>query len=285
MNILVTGAKGQLGSEFKYLSNNYNDIHFVFTSRSELNISDSKSIEETIVDNNINVIVNCAAYTAVDLAEDKKEEALNINCTAVKNIVEVCEKHNVKLIHYSTDYVFDGAFYKPYRENHKVDPVNYYGYTKLKGEEAIEQSLCESIIIRTSWVYSSFGNNFVKTISRLAEERDKLNIIFDQVGTPTYARDLAESTLNIILNNSKIDSKGKVYHYSNEGVCSWYDFAEAICNIKGISCEITPINTEDYPTKAKRPNYSVLNKQKIKNDFDIKIRHWRESLIKCLKEI
>ncbi|GLB51546.1 NAD(P)-dependent oxidoreductase [Neptunitalea chrysea] len=278
--ILVTGGAGQLGSEIRVLSKELSDT-FYFTDRNELDITDRDAVFNFFKDNAIDVVLNCAAYTAVDKAETEKENADAVNHIAVKILAEAAKMYNAKLLHVSTDYVFNGEGFKPYGSNDKVSPVNEYGSTKLRGEEAIKEvSPKNSVIIRTSWVYSSFGNNFVKTMLRLGAEKDSLNVISDQVGSPTYARDLAEAMLKIypLLTNEEV----MVYQYTNEGVCSWYDFADAIMEIENLDCEVHPIPTEQYPTPAKRPHYSVMNKTEIKNDFNISIPHWRNSLKSCL---
>ena len=281
--ILVTGANGQLASEIKILSSDY-DYNFSFTCRDDLDIINKSNLENFCIKNNINTIINCAAYTAVDKAEDDKENANKVNNIAVKYLAEVSKEHNISLIHISTDYVFDGTNHKPYTEDDKVKPIGVYGQTKLDGEnELIKINPKNSIIIRTSWVYSSFGNNFVKTMLRLAKDRDELGVIFDQVGTPTYAKDLAKSILDILpqVQGDKVE----IYNYSNEGVCSWYDFAKSIFNLSGSTCRVNPIESKDYPTPVTRPHYSVLNKSKIKDKFDIIIPYWKDSLKECLKEI
>lgn len=285
MKILVTGANGQLASEIKELSTNFSKHIFLFEDSKKLDITNADLLEGYIKTNQIEAVINCAAYTAVDKAETDFENAEKVNAQGVKNIVLALEKTKGKLIHISTDYVFDGENYTPYTETQEVAPIGVYGATKRKGEEYVLNSNIEALIIRTAWVYSSYGNNFVKTMMRLGKERDNLNVIFDQVGSPTYAKDLGKICLDILTNNDKIDEKGQVYHYSNEGVTSWYDFAIAIMEIGGIKCNIFPIETKEYPTPAKRPNYSVLNKSKIKNDFAVKIPYWRDSLIECIKKI
>jgi len=285
VNILVTGANGQLGSEIRVLSKNY-PYNFFFTDKEELDITDKERIKIFTDENKIDLIINCAAYTAVDKAESEKELADLINHKAVEDLAEISKQKDIPLIHISTDYVFDGKNYKPYTEEDKTNPQGVYGLTKLKGEEAFKNSNAKGIIIRTSWVYSSFGHNFVKTMLKL-KSRGELGVVFDQVGTPTYARDLAKTILEIVdkyyekLNNFKAE----IFHFSNEGVCSWYDFAKSIFEIKDIDIKINPIETKDYPTPAKRPHYSVLNKNKIKKEFNIKIPYWRNSLKQCLKEI
>jgi len=280
-HLLVTGANGQLGSEIKAVSANYSDFNFFFTDKDNLDISDKASIENFCRENSIDTIVNCAAYTAVDKAESDGENADKINHLSVKYLAEVCKDLNLSLVHISTDYVFDGTNYKPYCEEDPVSPQSAYGESKLLGEKALlDVSPVNSIIIRTSWVYSSYGNNFVKTMLRLTKEKDELGVIYDQVGTPTYAKDLAVSILNIIpqLDNQKVQT----YHYSNEGVCSWYDFAKAIFELSNITCKVKPIETREYPTPAKRPHYSLLSKSKIKKHFDLEIPYWKDSLIECL---
>ena len=280
-NILVTGANGQLGSEINDLSQNYN-YNFFFTCRDDLDITNKLEIETFCINNNINTIINCGAYTAVDKAEDDKENANSVNNLAVKYLAQISKENNISLIHISTDYVFDGTNHKPYTEDDKVKPIGVYGQTKLDGEDAIvEINPKNSIIIRTSWVYSSFGNNFVKTMLRLGKEKDSLGVIFDQVGTPTYAKDLAKSILDIIpkIKNDNVE----IYHYSNEGVLSWYDFAKEIMRMAKLTCTINPIESKDYPTPVKRPHYSVLNKSKIKEKFNLEIPFWKDSLDECLK--
>ena len=286
MNVLVTGANGQLGSELQYLINQEHGLNnkFFFTDKDKLDVTKKEEIEKFVKENNINLIINCAAYTVVDKAEEEKELANLINHKAVKYLAEISTENDITLIHISTDYVFDGKNYKPYKEDDKTNPQGIYGFTKLKGEEAFINSNTRGIIIRTSWVYSNFGHNFVKTMLRL-KDRKELSIVFDQIGTPTYARDLAKAILEIIDKNyEKLNNfKAEIFHYSNEGVCSWYDFAKAIFDMKGINIKINPIETKDYPTPAKRPYYSVLDKSKIKKELDIKIPYWRESLKICLK--
>lgn len=281
LNILVTGSNGQVGSEIRELSSLYENNYF-FTGRDTLDISNYDDIDKFVAENNINIIINCAAYTAVDKAETDEIKAETVNHLAVKYLAEISKKQSIKLIHISTDYVFDGKSYKPYTEEDIVSPNSIYGKTKLNGEKAmIEVSPDNSIIIRTSWVYSSFGNNFVKTMLRLGKEKDELGVIYDQVGTPTYARDLAKTILDILPNikNNKVE----IYNYSNEGVLSWYDFAKEIMKMTKLNCLINPIETKDYPTPAKRPHYSLLNKSKIKQEFDISIPYWKDSLNTCLK--
>jgi len=281
LNILVTGAYGQLGSEIKALSSNYNE-NFFFTDRDNLDITNKLAIKEFILENKIDVIINCAAYTAVDKAEEEQELADLINHKAVEYLATIAKENKCKLIHISTDYVFNGESFRPYLESDSVAPNSVYGKTKLDGEIIMQKiNPSASIIIRTSWVYSSFGANFVKTMLRLGREKESLGVIFDQVGTPTYARDLAKTILDILpqIKNETVE----LYHYSNEGVLSWYDFAKEIMKMAKLDCVISPIETKEYPTPAKRPHYSLLNKSKIKNRFNLEIPFWKDSLEKCLK--
>ncbi len=283
--ILVTGSKGQLGSELKALQENYKQFSFIFTDIEELDITNAQALEEFVVVNQVTAIVNCAAYTAVDAAEENQRIAFQLNAEAVEYLAQVATKHKLKIIHISTDYVFDGTASQPYEERSIVSPIGMYGKTKRAGETHILSCKAESLIIRTSWLYSSFGANFVKTMLRLGKEKEEVSVISDQVGTPTYARDLAKVILEILSIEGRIDEKGKIYHYSNEGVASWYDLAKAVMKIMGIKCEIKSIDTKDYPTKATRPHYSVLSKRKIKADFDIKIPYWMDSLEDCLQKL
>ena len=287
MNILVTGSKGQLGSEIKDLAAKYKGFNFFFMDLPELDICSSKQLDIFFKDKNINTVVNCAAYTAVDRAEDEVEIAEEVNATGVLNLVNALEKVKGKLIHISTDYVFDGNSFLPYQELDEVNPIGVYGNTKRSGELSVINSNIDGIVIRTSWLYSAYGNNFVKTMLRLGNERDKLGVIFDQVGTPTNASDLAKTCLDILSykKESNINTKGKIYHFSNEGVASWYDFANAIMDLSKLDCHVKPIETKDYPTAAKRPHFSVLNKSKIKNDFEIEIPYWRDSLLVCISKL
>jgi dTDP-4-dehydrorhamnose reductase len=280
-NILVTGSNGQLGSEIKEISKDYS-YNFFFTDRTNIDITNKEDIKSFCEKNSINVIINCAAYTAVDKAETDIENADLVNRKAVKKLALVCQELNIKLIHISTDYVFDGKNFKPYNEEYQTNPQGIYGKTKLDGEnEMIKINPKNSIIIRTSWVYSSFGNNFVKTMLRLGKEKESLGVIFDQVGTPTYAKDLAKVILDIIpqINNTKVE----IYNYSNEGVLSWYDFAKEIMKMAKLNCKISPIETFQYPTPCARPHFSLLNKSKIKSTFNIEIPFWKDSLDTCLR--
>ena len=287
MRVLITGSNGQLGSEIRELAANYRKLDFVFKNLPELDICNFEVLQAFIMDNNINAVINCAAYTAVDRAEEDAETAEQVNSMGVANLVNALQTVNGKLIHISTDYVFDGDHFFPYKESDPVSPIGVYGETKRAGELAVINGAIDSIVIRTSWLYSSFGSNFVKTMLRLGSEKENLGVIFDQVGTPTYARDLANTCLKILCENSSenISKNGNLYHYSNEGVTSWYDFAISIMELGGMDCKVKPIQTKDYPVLAKRPHYSVLNKSKIKNDFKIEISYWRDSLKDCIKKI
>jgi len=287
MRVLITGSNGQLGSEIKELAANYKKVDFVFKDLPELDICNFNLLQSFIIDNKINAVINCAAYTAVDKAEEDSIIARKVNYEGVLNIVNALQTVNGKLIHISTDYVFDGNHFLPYKESDPVSPIGVYGDTKRAGELAVTNSTIDSIVIRTSWLYSSYGNNFVKTMLRLGNEKENLGVIFDQVGTPTYARDLAKTCLEILtgVNSVKISKNGNLYHYSNEGIASWYDFAISIMELGGENCKVKPIQTKDYPTLAKRPHFSVLNKSKIKTDFKIEIRYWRDSLKDCIEKI
>ena len=287
MNILVTGSNGQLGSEIKELAESYTKFSFFFMDLPELDICNYSQLITFIKKNNINTVINCAAYTAVDKADLDSDIAKKVNATGVLNIVNALEKVNGKLIHISTDYVFDGNSFLPYKESDYVNPIGVYGNTKRSGELAVTNSDIDAIIIRTSWLYSAYGNNFVKTMLRLGNEKGELGVIFDQVGSPTNAYDLAKTCLDILIYSKKdnINSKGNLYHFSNEGVASWYDFSLAIMTLGKVNCHVKPIETIDYPTPAKRPHFSVLNKSKIKNDFEIEISYWRDSLAKCILKL
>jgi len=287
MNILVTGANGQLGSEIRLLVSNP-DWNFLYTDIEELDITDKRSLEGYFQDHSINVCINCAAYTKVDNAESEPDIAKLINDTATRNLAEVCNITNAIFIHISTDFVFDGESYKPYREEDNALPVSVYGKTKYAGEIAALDACKNTLIIRTSWLYSVVGNNFVNTMLRIGKEKKKLNIVCDQIGTPTYAADLAMAISEVLLlltkNPESINKIRGIYHYSNEGVASWYDFAFEIFRIAGLDVTIRPISGKDYPTPAKRPFYSVLDKDKIKQTFNLKIPHWKTSLEDCLKK-
>jgi dTDP-4-dehydrorhamnose reductase len=287
MNILVTGSNGQLGSEIKDIVTNYKDFCFFFRDLPALDICNSKQLALFFTENSIDTVINCAAYTNVDKAEEDIEIAEKVNATGVLNLVNALEKVQGKLIHISTDYVFDGSNFLPYQESDEVNPIGVYGNTKRRGELAVINSGIDGIVIRTSWLYSAYGNNFVKTMLRFGNERDELDVIFDQVGTPTSASDLAKTCLDILAykKDAKINSKGNIYHFSNEGVASWYDFAVAIMEFGKVDCQVKPIQTKDYPTLAKRPPFSVLNKTKIKTDFEIEIPYWRDALVACIQKL
>lgn len=290
MRILVTGKNGQLGRSIQKLvndsKNNQNHNDFIFVGREELGLSSESTIDSYFNGNNkFDIIVNCAAYTAVDKAEKEPKLANQINHIAVKLLAEIANQQKAKLIHISTDYVFDGKSDKPYTEADKTNPMNIYGKTKLDGEKALQKALpTEAIIIRTSWMYSEYGNNFVKTMLRLGKQRDELNIISDQIGSPTYASDLAEAILTII-NNKDYQNKEQptdIYHYSNEGEISWYDFAKEIFKLAKIDCKVNPINTEQYSTPAKRPGNTLMKKNKIVSEFDLVINNWKSALKDCI---
>ncbi|WP_028892770.1 dTDP-4-dehydrorhamnose reductase [Tenacibaculum sp. 47A_GOM-205m] len=285
MNILVTGANGQLGSEIKELSLSYPNFRFFFEDSKSLDITNADLVDNFIEKYKIDRVINCAAYTNVDKAEEALEEAEKVNVFGVENLVNSIKSRGGKLIHISTDYVFNGESFLPYKEEDNIAPLGVYGITKRRGEEVVESSSIEAIIIRTSWLYSTYGNNFMKTMIRLGEEKESLNVVYDQIGTPTYARDLAKVCLHIISLDRKIDRDSKIYHFSNEGVTSWYDFAKAIMEFGNLPCAINPIESKEYKTLAKRPHYSVLNKQKVKNDFTIEVPYWRDSLKECILNI
>ncbi|UAB83553.1 dTDP-4-dehydrorhamnose reductase [Zunongwangia sp. SCSIO 43204] len=281
LKILVTGGKGQLAQCIKKLSSSY-QFEFIFKSSSELDITNAKNIEQELSNYSYDYCINCAAYTQVDKAESDVTKADLINHIAVEKLAKACSKNQVKLIHISTDFVFSGDNSLPYLEDDKTNPLGVYGKTKLDGESKILQNLDQFFIIRTSWLYSEFGHNFLKSMLKYGKEREELSVVFDQVGTPTYAMDLAEMILKIIQSQSK---KYGIYHYSNEGVASWYDFAFNIFKLAEINCNLKPIRSQDYPTPAKRPAFSVLDKSKIKNTFQVEIPHWQDSLSKAIQNI
>jgi dTDP-4-dehydrorhamnose reductase len=278
--ILITGSNGQLGNEMQQAAVRFPDFNYIYTDVAELDICDKGALDAFVKANNVNVIVNCAAYTAVDKAEDDVELCYKINRDAVRNIAEVATKNKVKVVHVSTDYVFDGTNYLPYTEDMPVCPATVYGKSKLEGEQDLLENCKESVILRTAWLYSSFGNNFVKTMMKLGVERDSLGVIFDQVGTPTYAADLADAILQLLSNKTFVPG---IYHFSDEGVCSWYDFTKTIHRMANITCDVKPIETKDYPALTPRPHFSVLNKGKIKSTYGISIPHWEASLEKCIQ--
>ena len=286
MRVLITGSKGQLGSEIKELASEFENLECIFKDLPELDICDTDALNRFIIDQHINAVINCAGYTAVDKAEENFEIAEQVNAKGVLNLLNALKKVDGKLIHISTDYVFDGNHSQPYKETDPVSPVGVYGETKRAGELAVLNSSIDAIVIRTSWLYSGYGNNFVKTMLRLGNDKESIQVVSDQIGTPTYAKDLAKTCLNILSDagSTNISKKGSLYHYSNEGVTSWYNFATAIMEIGNIDCKVIPIETKDYPTQARRPMYSVLDKSKIKSDFKVIIPHWRDSLTNCIKK-
>jgi dTDP-4-dehydrorhamnose reductase len=284
--ILVTGADGQLGSELKNVSKSFYGYDFIFTDLNELNITDAVQTAEFIKKTAPDWVINCAAYNSVDRAETEEEKAMMVNSTAVRNIAEALAGTECRFIHVSTDYVFSGNACSPYDENAIPDPLTTYGKSKLSGERAALLHN-RSMIIRTSWLYSSHGTNFLKTILSKAGENDSLNVVFDQVGTPTWAADLAGAVMSIVspVIRNQIAFNPGIYHYSNEGVCSWYDFATAIVEEAGLSCRIMPIRSSEFKSAARRPSYSVLDKSKIKENYNIQIPHWKVSMKKCIKQI
>lgn len=282
MNILVTGANGQLGNEMRVVAGGQTALVYHFTDVAELDICDEQAVERFVAEGAIDCIVNCAAYTNVNKAEEDTVLCDRLNHLAPANLARVAAKYRIGLVHVSTDYVFNGEHHVPYREDDATCPNSVYGTTKLAGEEAIQAIHPEAVIIRTAWLYSSFGNNFVKTMLRLGKEREELGVVFDQIGTPTYARDLARAIHHIV--GSGIVPG--IYHYSNEGVCSWYDFTKAIFDLGGIAtCRLNPLHTDEYPTPAARPHYSVLDKTKIKQVYGVEVPHWMDSLRECMKMI
>ncbi|HAH25572.1 MAG TPA: dTDP-4-dehydrorhamnose reductase [Prolixibacteraceae bacterium] len=285
--LIITGANGQLGSEIRKSSHLFPDLSFVFTDLKELDITNPEAVESFFAEEKPQWLINCAAYTAVDKAESEEETAWLINAVAPAILAEKSKAVGCRFVQVSTDYVFDGKNYRPYVEEDEVCPTSIYGHTKLEGELISLTNNPQSMVIRTSWLYSSFGNNFVKSMIKLGKERDQLNVIFDQVGTPTYAGDLAMAILEIIqkTESGACEFVPGTYHYSNEGVCSWYDFALAIHQIYGINCQVSAIESKDYLSPVTRPPYSVLNKSKIKSIFGIQIPYWRTSLEKCIFEI
>ena len=283
MKILVTGANGQLGQELRNVLEAKMPEKTLYTDIAELDLTNVEAVNNYIRNSEVTHIVNCAAYTAVDKAEEQKMECAAININAVQNIANAADSIGAKVIHISTDYVFDGLAHRPYKESDKVNPISQYGTTKRKGETALLALAPDSIIIRTSWLYSPYGKNFVKTMMSLGKERDCLKVVCDQIGTPTYAYDLAQAIYSILTSNQWVEG---IYHYSNEGACSWYDFAKSIHRVSDIKdCKVYPIPTEDYPTAATRPYYSILDKTKIKATYGIEIPYWEDSLIDCINRI
>jgi dTDP-4-dehydrorhamnose reductase len=282
IKVLVTGANGQLGLTIKKLSFNYGDIEFVFVTKSQLDITDENCLESFFEKHNFQYCINCAAYTNVDQAERDKDQAFRVNANAVKNLAIVCKQNNVVLIHISTDFVFDGTKGEPYKETDIPNPINVYGESKLKGENYIQSILKRFFIIRTSWLYSEYGNNFVKTMLRLGHQNKELRVVNDQIGSPTYAKDLAEVILEIIL--SKNNQFG-LYHYSNQGAISWFDFSMAIFNFANIPIQVTPIPSSNYPTPAKRPSFSSMNIENTKEKLNIVVPNWKDSLKAVIQKI
>lgn len=284
--ILVTGSNGQLGSELRELSAEYANYSFTFTDVAELDITDIKGLNDFFSKEKYDFVINCAAYTAVDAAESNQDMAFKLNTTAVDLLVEMAEKYGFFFVQISTDYVFDGEKNVPYVEEDVPIPSSTYGKTKLEAERLIIYSDINAIVIRTAWLYSTYGKNYVKSMIKYGNERDEMNIVFDQVGTPTYARDLADTILKIIPQLQKMEKPYReVFHFTNDGVCSWYDFTKHIYNHEGIKCKVNPIRTSDYPTPAQRPAYSVLDKSKIKKTFGIDIPYWTDSLDAMLNKL
>ncbi len=279
--ILIVGAGGQLASCFEEIIDAY-DFEFIFKSEHELDLTKVKAIETFFAENKVDYCINCAAYTQVDLAEQQKEIAFKVNAEAVGSLARICKEHNTKFIHISTDYVFDGLANKPYLEEDPTNPLGVYGSTKLAGENLAIENNEQSIVIRTAWVYSSYNQNFVKTMLRLMKEKEEIGVVSDQFGHPTSALDLARAIMQIIISNKWVQG---IYHYSNSGEISWYDFSKKIATLKNFSTKINPIKTEDYPTPAKRPKYSVLNKQKIVDTYQLEIKDWQKSLQEILDKL
>jgi len=282
--VLISGSNGQVGHALQTISSDNDNYNYVFLTREQLNLADESTIVKIFERYQPSWFVNCAAYTAVDKAENDQETAFAVNGESVGEIARQCNKYNTRLIHISTDYVFNGRGTKPYLEDEKTEPVNYYGYTKWIGEKlALENNPGATVIIRTSWVYSYHGNNFVKTMLRLMKERSEIRVVSDQVGSPTYAFDLAEAILKIVSGDNHYQPG--IYHFSNKGIISWYDFASAIRDMAGLSCRVQPISTEEYPTPARRPAYSAMNTDKISSTYHIMLKDWKESLKECLKHL
>jgi len=280
--VLVTGANGQLGSSIHARISQYLGYNFLFTDIDTLDICDKEAVRKYVLENDVQYVMNCAAYTAVDKAEEHEDLCMRINRDAVRNLGEAAHAVGAKVIHVSTDYVFDGTSCRPYLESDATCPVSVYGRTKLAGEQALMEVCPDSVIIRTAWLYSEYGNNFMKTVLRLGKEWDELRFIFDQVGTPTYAGDLAVAMLTVLERAEAGKFIPGIYHFSDEGVCSWYDFTVKILQIAGMNNRVIPIETKDYPTPASRPHYSVLNKGKIKSTYGLTIPHWETSLAYCM---
>lgn len=281
-NILITGANGQLGNEMRLLAGENEGYNYFFTDVAELDICDERAVMDFVACHQIDIIVNCAAYTAVDKAEDNQDLCNRLNAVAPGFLAKAVATRNGYLVQVSTDYVFDGTAHIPYKEDQPTCPNSVYGVTKLAGEQEALKYCSNTMVIRTAWLYSTFGNNFVKTMIRLGKEKESLGVIFDQIGTPTYARDLA-AVIFTAINKGIVPG---IYHFSNEGVCSWYDFTKAIHRLAGITtCHVKPLHTEDYPTKAVRPHYSVLDKTKIKETYGVEVPYWMDSLTECIEKL
>lgn len=284
MEIAVFGANGQLGRSIQAIADNYPQYRFIFTDMDTLDITKYNEVAEFVYNNYPKVFINCAAYTAVDAAEKERVNVKVINANAVEHLAQIAAEHNIFLVHISTDYIYDGMQYKPYKETDNVHPLSVYGRTKWKGDIAVMKSLCRAVILRTSWLYSEYGDNFVKTMLTLGKDQSLINVVFDQIGTPTYARDLAKMIMDVIAQREKIQTM-ETFNYSNEGVASWYDFAVETMQMGKRNCKVLPINTQQYHTPAKRPQYAVLDKQKIKEMFNIEIPYWKDSLRRCIANL
>lgn len=282
MKIVVTGANGQLGRSIRRLSVEHRELDFIFTDIDSLDIGNRDAVLAFAETHPVDFIVNCAAYTAVDKAEEEEEQCRRINTDAVAYLGEAAQHIGARILHVSTDYVFGGDSYMPYQESDPVSPTSVYGRTKLAGEKALSAVCPDAIIVRTAWLYSEYGHNFMKTMLRLGAERPEIRVVNDQIGSPTYAGDLAEAILSLLEKERQGEQNSGIYHYTNEGVCSWYDFAHSIIRIAGLPAKVIPIPTREYPTAAKRPAYSVLSKEKIKREYHWVIPHWEDSLRKCL---
>lgn len=282
MKIVVTGANGQLGRSIRRLSVEHRELDFIFTDIDSLDIGNRDAVLAFAETHPVDFIVNCAAYTAVDKAEEEEEQCRRINTDAVAYLGEAAQHIGARILHVSTDYVFGGDSYMPYQESDSVSPTSVYGRTKLAGEKALSAVCPDAIIVRTAWLYSEYGHNFMKTMLRLGVERPEIRVVNDQIGSPTYAGDLAEAILSLLEKERQGEQNSGIYHYTNEGVCSWYDFAHSIIRIAGLPAKVIPIPTREYPTAAKRPAYSVLSKEKIKREYHWVIPHWEDSLRKCL---
>ena len=282
MKILITGANGQLGTELHEILEREFPGQTLYTDVQELDLTNAKAVDSYVANNEITHIVNCAAYTAVDRAEEEKMLCAAVNTDAVKNLAMAADANGAKIIHISTDYVFDGTNHRPYRESDKVNPISQYGTTKRKGETLLLALAPQAIIIRTAWLYSAHGKNFVKTMLRLADSQPEIKVVCDQIGTPTFARDLARAVVKVLQSHQWVPG---IYHFTDEGAASWYDFAKAIFRIAGKDVKVPPIPTEDYPTPASRPSYSILDRTRIKATYGIEIPHWEEALADCLRQL